>query len=180
MKPDCSRTGESQCSISRSLPVAAGADANLAVNRDTPPVGTLLHLSDGLSDLSYIKAAAKVLKDHGADFNRPSDDGVPPLMHAAVECNVELVSILLELGADPAIRWLGLNVSEVVDSCDDRHAAESIRSLVENKEVGLLDFPRLLAVRNPAALHLASPEPATVRHVRSATCLRTRLARYRR
>ena len=48
--------------------------------------------------------AARVLLAHGADVNRANDGGSTPLSHAAFLCNLELVQLFLDSGADVNIQ----------------------------------------------------------------------------
>ncbi len=47
---------------------------------------------------------AEVLISHGAKVNAQDNSGFTPLHHAAIECNVEFITMLLEHGADVNIK----------------------------------------------------------------------------
>ena len=55
------------------------------------------HEQDGVN-------AVRAALASGGDVNERDIDGSTPLMHAALECRAQIVSMLLERGADPKLR----------------------------------------------------------------------------
>ena len=94
-----------RASIVRDL-LAAGADPNIKTRRNSTPLEVAIFCFRCRSGVAVKgqKDIAMMLLEHGADVNVQSDDyGSSPLMLAAVEGHTEIVTALLEKGANTAL-----------------------------------------------------------------------------
>ena len=60
--------------------------------------------------------AIKAALAAGGDVNERDKAGWTPLMHAALECRAEEIRLLLDKGADPALRGKGADKSDFVET----------------------------------------------------------------
>ena len=87
-----------------------GADVNVRSNKGTVP----LMMVDN-------DEVAKMLIEHGANVNVKDEDGGTPLMYAVINDNIELVSVLLDGGADVWAR--------------NNNGAQSVFDMTRNEEI---------------------------------------------
>lgn len=142
--------------------LSAGADPNLCGPRGIPPLARVivsirepdtslldLYLAHGAnleSGLLFYAVAPRIhqgelmtrfLLDSGVDPNVTSDDWGAPLHRAVAGGKVNLVKVLLEAGADPAVISGGRKISKksparVAESVPHRETREAILNLLQS------------------------------------------------
>lgn len=89
---------------------------------------TALHIA---CEKSYSKIAT-LLIDAGLDFSIPDENGYPPIINCLVECNINMIKLLVERGASLNVKNTKTGISalmagamlgnlEILNMCLDAH-----------------------------------------------------------
>ncbi|MEE8633805.1 MAG: ankyrin repeat domain-containing protein, partial [Methyloceanibacter sp.] len=77
---------------------------------------------------------AKALVDKGADLDAQADNGMTALMIAASNNSAPMIGLLMDAGADPAIKNAqGQTAEDVADLNNNQEASQAIRVLASSR-----------------------------------------------
>lgn len=93
---------------------------------------------------------AKVLLSHGADVNAKDDQGRTPLLLAVMNEQIEVIPILLHLGASPAMQ--DINLKNSLHHAAENGNMEAAKLLIEVAKRSLHDVDE----NNSSPLHYAA------------------------